>query len=91
MLLTQEVLGNNAPYAYTRANVTSDSSGKSTLIEKAEPYKFDTPKYVDDREAVVSIRSISSNGAVGPFSHFLTIPPVTESRLRRLARIQLPM
>lgn len=89
-LLTQEVLGNNMYNVAQRSNVTTDATGKKTLIERAPAFKVEDPKYLTETETYAQIRSISEDGATGPYSHFLTIPPPTESRRKRLALIQLP-
>lgn len=89
-LLTQEVLGNNMYYAGKRKNTSSDSGGKRTLIEHAPAFKVSEPKYDSEIEVFAAIRSISEDGATGPYSHFLILPPRTESRRKRLALIQLP-
>ena len=90
VLLTQEVLGNNMYYAGERKNTTADSTGKRTLVEHAPAFKVQSPNYVTDRESYAAIRSISDDGATGPFSHFLIVPPPTESKRKRLALVQLP-
>ena len=89
-LLTQEVLGNNMYYAGKRKNTTSDSGGKRTLIEHAPAFKVLTPDYDSETEVYAAIRSISEDGATGPYSHFMILPPRTLTRRKRLALIQLP-
>ncbi len=90
VLLTQELLGNNMYYTGKRKNVSSSSIGKPTLVEHAPAFKVDSPEYETETEVYAAIRSISEDGATGPFSHFMIIPPRTKYRRKRLALIQLP-
>lgn len=89
-LLVQEVLGNNMEYVRQRSNMTSDATGKRTLVERAPAFKVDKPEYINDRETVASIRSVSEDGAIGPYSHSVILPPETESHMKRVALVQLP-
>lgn len=90
VMLTQERLGNNMYYAGTRTNVSKGADGKRTLIEHAPALKVSSPKYEGETETYAGIRSISEDGAIGPYSHFLIVPPRTESRRKRVALMTLP-
>jgi DNA-directed RNA polymerase II subunit RPB2 len=83
VLLTQELLGNNMFAAGTRKRkATTGASGM--LVEGDEAIAFDDVKqgeddtsYEEGTETYVSIKTLSEDGARGPFSHFLTIPSET--------------
>jgi DNA-directed RNA polymerase II subunit RPB2 len=105
VLLTQEVLGNNMFYAGTRTR-RARKGGLKTLVEKEEDAlhpDFGDQSFEDVTESYTGIRTLSEDGARGPYSHFLVIPSATidndvdlesmrESlgRDRRLVTIQLP-
>ena len=106
VLLTQELLGNNMFYAGTRTRRAPKSSMK-TLVEKEESIDAvgDEPgvSYEEVTESYTGIRTLSEDGARGPYSHFLVLPAPTVQkdialktmtgnlgRDVRLAMIQIP-
>ena len=60
------------------------------MIEHAPSLKVQKPEYEAEVETYAGIRSISDDGAIGPYSHFLIVPPRTESREKRVALITAP-
>ena len=82
VLLTQELLGNNVFAAGTRKRKAPKGS-KNMLVEADEPITFadivDAAeiRYEEITETYVTIKTLSEDGARGPFSHFLTIPAAT--------------
>ena len=105
VLLTQELLGNNMFYAGTRKRKAPKGTLK-TLVEKEEPITLaeiaevgDDPDVAYDEitETYTGIRTLSEDGARGPYSHFLVLPAQTSSgaganlgRDNRLAILTLP-
>ena len=110
VLLTQELLGNNMFYAGSRKRKAPRKTLK-TLIEKEEPISMmslesevdEEGKYEEVTETYTCIRTLSEDGAQGPYSHFLVLPSATLAgdislgemkgnlgRDNRLAVIQLP-
>ena len=73
---------------------------RSGLVKESEASQNPDADFdiVGKRETYVSIKTLSEDGVLGPFSHFLVIPPPSESedltrnagRDHRLALIQLP-
>jgi DNA-directed RNA polymerase II subunit RPB2 len=83
VLLTQELLGNNMFAAGVRKRKPVKAR-KSNLVEGDEPIDFwsDIAEGLElqrdeDTEIYVSIKTLSEDGARGPFSHFLTLPSQT--------------
>lgn len=72
VLLTQETLGNNMFYASKRKHVPQAVTVKSYA---EAPQKVGGGPTVDEFEHVCGVRSASEDGTMGPFSHFLVIPP----------------
>ena len=107
VLLTQELLGNNMFYSGTRKRKAPSGTLK-TLVEKEEPIALadiaevgDDPdvSYEEITETYTGIRTLSEDGARGPYSHFLVLPSQTTSpgapngnlgRDNRLAIITIP-
>jgi DNA-directed RNA polymerase II subunit RPB2 len=109
VLVTQELLGNNMLYAGTRARKAPAGSAKA-LVEKDEPISFLQDERASEQdleveestETYVGVKTMSEDGARGPFSHFLVLPAPTLlpaalnemtgvlGRDRRLSLIQLP-
>jgi DNA-directed RNA polymerase II subunit RPB2 len=106
VLLTQELLGDNMFYAGTRTRRAPKGSLK-TLVEKEEAIDGliggDDVGYEEVTESYTGIRTLSEDGARGPYSHFLVLPASTVQkdvkleemsgnlgRDRRLAVIQIP-
>jgi DNA-directed RNA polymerase II subunit RPB2 len=84
VLLTQELLGANMFAAGTRKRKAPQGT-KTMLVESDEPITFEDVKgdegdgvsYEEVTETYVSIKTLSEDGARGPYSHFLTIPAPT--------------
>jgi DNA-directed RNA polymerase II subunit RPB2 len=83
VLLTQELLGNNMFAAGTRKRKAPRGT-QAKLVESDEPITFEDVKegeedttYEELTETYVSIKTLSEDGARGPYSHFLTIPSET--------------
>ena len=74
-LLTQERLADNMFYSGKRKQVSGDSPGMKTLVEKEESSKIEDASKAGPHEYFAAIRSISEDGTKGPYSHFLVIPP----------------
>jgi DNA-directed RNA polymerase II subunit RPB2 len=74
VLLSQERLGENMFYATKRRRppMTED---KKSFYEKTGKYMLEGSTEGEEYEYCSAIRSVSEDGARGPFSHFLTIPP----------------
>jgi DNA-directed RNA polymerase II subunit RPB2 len=106
VLLTQELLGNNMFYAGQRKRKAPAGTLK-TLVEKEEPITLadiqdvgedSDVAYEEITESYTGIRTLSEDGARGPFSHFLVLPSETYSpnggtnlgRDNRLAVITIP-
>jgi DNA-directed RNA polymerase II subunit RPB2 len=109
VLVTQEVLGNNMLYVGVRQRKAPKGATKA-LVEKDEPITFlkdertmEKDLEVEDvTETYVGLKSMSDDGARGPYSHFLVLPAATLlptsledmrgdlGRDRRLALVQLP-
>lgn len=117
VLVTQELLGNNMMSGGIRKargheqelRETDTSKKEMALSGQVLRLKLDTQKTQErgiklgETETYVSINTVSEDGVLGPFAHFLVIPPASESkddditfasgeagRNRRLALIQLP-
>jgi DNA-directed RNA polymerase II subunit RPB2 len=101
ILLTQELLGNNMFAAGTRKRKASKAR-KANLVEGDEPITFSDITYGEgdvsyelETETYVSIKTLSEDGARGPYSHFLTIPAPTfsengtDSNLGRTNRVAM--
>ena len=91
VLLTQELLGNNMFAAGTRKRKGSKET-KTNLVEGDEPITFTDViygegdvSYEGEKETYVSIKTLSEDGARGPYSHFLTIPAPTFSKSQSLS------
>jgi DNA-directed RNA polymerase II subunit RPB2 len=105
ILLTQERLGDNIPYATKRIQKPSEEEARG-LTEKEVQSKIEDATKSEKFEYIAGIRSISEDGTIGPFSHFLMIPPANTKpddpeiiektdnyakfSTRRLATITLP-
>jgi DNA-directed RNA polymerase II subunit RPB2 len=82
ILLTQELLGTNVFAAGTRKRKAPKGT-KNMLVEADDPITFEDVKgedetsYEEVTETYVSIKTLSEDGARGPYSHFLTIPSQT--------------
>ena len=85
VLLTQELLGNNMFAAGTRKRKAPKGTS-AKLVEADEPITFeDVIQGKDDQktefeevtETYVTIKTMSEDGARGPYSHFLVIPSQT--------------
>lgn len=83
VLLTQELLGNNMFAAGTRKRKAPKGT-QARLVEADEPITFEDVKadeadvsYDEVDETYVSIKTMSEDGARGPFSHFMVIPSPT--------------
>ena len=76
ILLTQELLGDNMIYAGSRDRKSIAAPEKATLVETEKAIEVKA-EYEDDKETYVGLRAISEDGSVGPFYHFITIPPPT--------------
>jgi DNA-directed RNA polymerase II subunit RPB2 len=84
VLVTQELLGNNLPYAGTRKRKAPKGSSKA-LVEKDEPITFLQEERAADEdleveevtETYVGLKTMSEDGTRGPFSHFLVLPAPT--------------
>jgi len=105
VLVTQELLGNNmmsggrrvAQKGAEQVDTTKRETALSSEVFKAGAAKY---KVVEKKETYVSIKTISEDGVLGPYSHFLVIPPETEAveltedahagRWHRVPMIQLP-
>lgn len=90
ILLTQELLGMNMFAAGTRKRKASKAR-KANLVEGDEPITFSDITYgegdiayEEETETYVSIKTLSEDGARGPYSHFLTIPAPTLSEEKSL-------
>ena len=77
VLLTQERLGDNIPYATKRVIKPSEDQLRG-LTEKEQQAKIDTATKENKLEYISGIRSISEDGTIGPYSHFLMIPPANK-------------
>ncbi len=75
VLLTQELLGNNMYYAGVRKRQPPKMSLRGA-IEKEEAIKV-AASYEEPDEYYVGIRTMSEDGARGPYSHFLVVPSET--------------
>ncbi len=82
VLLTQELLGNNMFAAGTRKRKAPKGT-LARLVEADEPIAFEDVKddqdvkYEEVTETYVTIKTMSEDGARGPYSHFLVIPSPT--------------
>jgi DNA-directed RNA polymerase beta subunit len=83
VLLTQELLGSNVFAVGTRTR-KAPRGMRANLVEADAPITFDDvnegeepSSYEEITETYVSIKTLSEDGARGPFSHFLTIPSQT--------------
>jgi DNA-directed RNA polymerase II subunit RPB2 len=83
VLLTQELLGNNMFAAGTRKRKAPKGMA-ARLVEADQPITFEDVKgddgdvsYEEVSETYVTIKTMSEDGARGPFSHFLVIPSPT--------------
>lgn len=74
VLLSQERLGDNIPYATKRIQQPPADEARG-LSEKETASKIEDATKADKYEYIAGIRSISEDGTVGPYSHFLVIPP----------------
>ena len=74
VLLSQERLGDNIPYATKRVMQPSEDA-KRGLSEKEQQSLIENATKEDKFEYIAGIRSISEDGTNGPYSHFLMIPP----------------
>lgn len=74
VLLTQERLGDNIPYATKRIQKPSEEATRG-LSEKEAAAKIEDATKSEKYEYIAGIRSISEDGTTGPYSHFLVIPP----------------
>jgi DNA-directed RNA polymerase II subunit RPB2 len=91
VLMTQEKLGNNMFYVGRRSRKTREGASEEVAVDR-ERASFKT-----DDEYYVGIKTLSEDGARGPFSHFLTVPAenVVDDELdsrgldQRVAMIQL--
>ena len=77
VLLSQERLGDNIPYA-TKRVLPPSSKQKRGLTEKEGESKIENASKEDKFEYIAGIRSISEDGTNGPYSHFLMIPPANQ-------------
>ena len=77
VLLSQERLGDNIPYA-TKRILPASSAQKRGLTEKESESKIENATKEDKFEYIAGIRSISEDGTNGPYSHFLIIPPANQ-------------
>ena len=77
VLLSQERLGDNIPYA-TKRIMPPSSEQKRGLMEKEDESKIENATKEDKFEYIAGIRSISEDGTSGPYSHFLMIPPANQ-------------
>jgi len=91
ILLTQELLGNNMFAAGSRKRKATKAK-KANLVESDEPITFEDViygegdvSYEGEKETYVSIKTLSEDGARGPYSHFLTIPAPTFSKSQSLS------
>ena len=89
VLLTQEKLGNNMFYCGKRRQAVNPARPAGP-VEKAEEIEVEDVHYETKEEYYAAVRSVSEDASRGPFSHFLIIPPPTESTMDRLALITLP-
>lgn len=113
VLVTQEVLGNNMMSGGRRKATSHDQELKETDTSKKEMALSGQlfrkrlagsimDVELDKKETYVTIKTVSEDGVLGPFPHFLTIPPnvrpkddignvlLHPSNEYRLALIQLP-
>lgn len=106
VLLTQERLANNIPYASKRTQINSEEPTGKSLIEKEEKSELEEITKEDNYEYIAGMKSVSEDGTIGPYSHFLVIPPANvkiedpkilnkvndygEFNTKRLAVITLP-
>lgn len=74
ILLTQERLGDNIPYASKRIQQPAQTEGRG-LVEKESVAVIEGATKAEKFEYISGIRSISEDGTIGPYSHFLMIPP----------------
>ena len=91
VLITQELLGNNMPYAGTRTRKATDQTSKPSLIQQETAPgvnlkyggqfegndELERVKYTEIKEEYAGLKTLSENGAKGPYSHFLVVPPET--------------
>lgn len=75
VLLTQERLGDNMFYGSKRKIVSASNPAMKTLVEKEGMSKVEGATREDDDEYIAGVKSISEDGTLGPYSHFLIIPP----------------
>jgi hypothetical protein len=77
VLLSQERLGDNIPYA-TKRTLQPSEKEKKGLSEKEQQALIDNATKENKFEYIAGIRSISEDGTNGPYSHFLMIPPANQ-------------
>ena len=82
VLLTQELLGNNMFYAGKRARKVASGTARPSLIQAEAAIKVDASetKMEDVVEFYTGIKTMSEDGARGPYSHFLILPSPTVSK-----------
>jgi DNA-directed RNA polymerase II subunit RPB2 len=109
VLVTQELLGNNMMSGGRRKAKGHEQELKETDTAKREmalsgqvfrsSISGEDKVELGETETYVSIKTVSEDGVLGPFSHFLVIPPESKSkngsgpsagRDRRLPLIQIP-
>jgi len=103
VLVTQEQLGNNMLSAGVRkVKSAKEESGKSMIEQTAAIEVIPAGSFLtrdSEEEVYVMMKSMSEDGARGPYSHFLSLPPSVFKRdkdgsltqvMRRLMVIQIP-
>ena len=93
VLVTQELLGNNMMSGGTRKAQGHGKELKETNTEKREMalsgqvFRKNTSGgekiELEAKETYVSIKTVSEDGVLGPFSHFLVIPPASKFGVRK--------
>ena len=78
VLLTQEALGSNTFYAKKRVVLKMQDKTRS-IVEKDVTTKLDDSSKGEEYEYIAGVNSASENGALGPFSHVITLGPKNNS------------
>jgi DNA-directed RNA polymerase II subunit RPB2 len=113
VLVTRELLGNNMMSGSSRAYAPPKQASGATMVEMSQPIDpmrrqdgaSESISYDEEkREIYVMTKTLSEDGARGPYWHFLSLPPEVISKsvdkstgevnvsrsMRRLMAIQLP-
>ena len=74
VLLTQEALGSNTFYAKKRVVLKLEDKTR-TIVEKDVKTTLENSSKGDEYEYISGVNSSSEDGALGPFSHVITLGP----------------